>query len=53
MLQAGALPANGDHGVALMAVRLPPQNQLRPAEAGPNVVPPTVPDPPDRVDQPS
>ena len=29
--------------VALVAVRLHPQNRPRPAEAGPNRVPPTVP----------
>ena len=32
-----------DDDIALVAVRLHPQDEPRPAEAGPNVVPPTVP----------
>ena len=52
-LLARMLPEEPDDDVALVAVRLHPQNQLRPPEAGPNVVPPNVPDSPDIVDQPS
>jgi PAS domain S-box-containing protein len=40
------LPVNPDDDVALVAVRLHPQDRPRPAEAGPNRVPPNVPDEP-------
>ncbi|WP_299960486.1 SpoIIE family protein phosphatase [uncultured Modestobacter sp.] len=43
-LLARMLPGNADDDVALVAVQLHPQNVLRPAAAGPNVVPPNVPD---------
>jgi serine phosphatase RsbU (regulator of sigma subunit) len=39
------LPAASEDDVALVAVRLHPQDRQRPAEAGPNRVPPDVPDP--------
>ena len=51
-LLARMLPDQADDDVALVAVRLHPQNQLRPAEAGPNVVPPNVPDSPAVIPQP-
>jgi serine phosphatase RsbU (regulator of sigma subunit) len=37
------LPRDAEDDVALVAVRLHPQYQDRPAEAGPTSVPPTVP----------
>jgi PAS domain S-box-containing protein len=37
------LPPDADDDAALVAVRLHPQDRPRPAEAGPNVVPPNVP----------
>jgi serine phosphatase RsbU (regulator of sigma subunit)/PAS domain-containing protein len=40
------LPSTREDDVALIAVRLHRQDRLRPAEAGPNVVPDTVPDTP-------
>ncbi|MBC7290265.1 MAG: SpoIIE family protein phosphatase [Actinotalea sp.] len=40
------LPRHRDDDVALVAVRLHPQDRERPAEAGPNRVPPDVPDDP-------
>ncbi|WP_299951904.1 SpoIIE family protein phosphatase [uncultured Modestobacter sp.] len=43
------LPGNADDDVALIAVRLHPQHEPRPVEAGPNVVPPNVPDAPDVI----
>ena len=52
-LLARLLPGNADDDVALVAVRLHPQNKLRPASAGPNVVPPNVPDSPDIIPQPN
>jgi PAS domain S-box-containing protein len=42
-LLARMLPAAPDDDVALVAVRLHPQNEPRPAEAGPNRVPPDLP----------
>jgi serine phosphatase RsbU (regulator of sigma subunit) len=45
-LLARMLPPDPDDDVALVAVRLHPQDQPRPAEAGPNRVPPNVPDDP-------
>ncbi|MGY1721353.1 SpoIIE family protein phosphatase [Blastococcus sp. SYSU DS0552] len=38
------LPDNPDDDVALVAVRLHPQDRPRPPEAGPNRIPPNVPD---------
>ncbi|RZU32177.1 PAS domain S-box-containing protein [Blastococcus saxobsidens] len=46
------LPDNADDDVALVAVELHPQNRLRPPQAGPNVVPPNVPDSPPVTPQP-
>ena len=43
---ARLLPDRPDDDVALVAVRLHPQNQPRPTEAGPNRVPPNLPDTP-------
>jgi serine phosphatase RsbU (regulator of sigma subunit) len=40
------LPSTREDDVALIAVRLHRQDRRRPAEAGPNVVPDTVPDTP-------
>jgi serine phosphatase RsbU (regulator of sigma subunit) len=40
------LPGSPDDDVAIVAVRLHPQDRPRPPEAGPNRVPPTVPDEP-------
>lgn len=40
------LPSRPDDDIALVAVRLHRQDRPRPAEAGPNDVPPDVPDPP-------
>ena len=51
-LLARMLPDEPDDDVAIVAVRLHPQNRLRPVEAGPNVVPPDVPGSPAVVDQP-
>ncbi|WP_448616432.1 SpoIIE family protein phosphatase [Modestobacter sp. URMC 112] len=51
-LLARMLPDSPEDDVALVAVRLHPQNELRPPEAGPNVVPPNVPDSPAVVPQP-
>jgi serine phosphatase RsbU (regulator of sigma subunit)/PAS domain-containing protein len=45
-LLARLLPATREDDVALVAVRLHRQDRLRPVEAGPNVVPDTVPDTP-------
>jgi PAS domain S-box-containing protein len=42
-LLARLLPSSSEDDVALVAVRLHPQDQPRPAEAGPEVVPPEVP----------
>ena len=53
------LPGESDDDVALVAVRLHPQDRPRPAEAGPNRIPPDVADSPevvpreDRPDAPS
>ncbi|MCU1433079.1 MAG: Two-component sensor protein [Actinotalea sp.] len=44
---ARMLPERPDDDVALVAVRLHRQDRPRPAEAGPNNVPPDVPQPPD------
>ncbi|WP_225755415.1 SpoIIE family protein phosphatase [Actinotalea sp. Marseille-Q4924] len=46
-LLARLVPGHPDDDVALVAVRLHPQDRERPAEAGPNVVPPDVPEDPD------
>jgi PAS domain S-box-containing protein len=46
------LPERPDDDVALVAVRLHRQDRPRPAEAGPNRVPPDVPDAPEIEDQP-
>jgi serine phosphatase RsbU (regulator of sigma subunit) len=43
-LLARMLPPDPDDDVALVAVRLHPQDRPRPAEAGPNRVPPNVPE---------
>jgi PAS domain S-box-containing protein len=43
-LLARMLPGNADDDVALVAVRLHPQDERRPTVAGGNVVPPNVPD---------
>ena len=51
-LLARMLPEAADDDVALVAVRLHPQDRPRPAEAGPNVVPPNVPDHPAITPQP-
>jgi PAS domain S-box-containing protein len=51
-LLARMLPETIDDDVALVAVRLHPQNRPRPAEAGPNVIPPNVADSPAVVPQP-
>jgi serine phosphatase RsbU (regulator of sigma subunit) len=45
-LLARMLPEEADDDVALVAVRLHPQDRPRPAEAGPALVPPDVPDEP-------
>jgi serine phosphatase RsbU (regulator of sigma subunit) len=45
-LLARMLPDQPEDDVALVAVRLHRQDRLRPPEAGPNVVPPDVPDSP-------
>ena len=45
-LLARLLPPDADDDVALVAVRLHPQDTRRPVAAGPNVVPPDVPVPP-------
>jgi PAS domain S-box-containing protein len=49
---ARMLPERPDDDVALVAVRLHRQDRPRPAEAGPNVVPPDVPGAPELEDQP-
>jgi PAS domain S-box-containing protein len=46
-LLARLLPGHPEDDVALVAVRLHPQDRERPAEAGPQQVPPDVPDEPD------
>jgi len=46
------LPPRPEDDVALIAVRLHPQNEPRPAEAGLNRIPPNVPVPPTVIDQP-
>jgi serine phosphatase RsbU (regulator of sigma subunit) len=46
------LPSRPGDDVALVAVRLHRQDRPRPAEAGPNVVPPDVPDTPEITPQP-
>ena len=46
------LPPHPADDVALVAVRLHRQDRPRPPEAGPNSIPPDVPDPPDVADQP-
>ena len=51
-LLARMLPGSLDDDVAIVAVRLHRQDELRPAEAGPNRLPPNVPDAPEVVDQP-
>ncbi|EYR62201.1 histidine kinase [Actinotalea ferrariae CF5-4] len=45
-LLARLLPGHPEDDVALVGVRLHPQDRARPAEAGPNRVPPDVPDDP-------
>jgi serine/threonine protein phosphatase PrpC len=50
-LLARMLPTDPDDDVALVAVRLHPQDKPRPPEAGPNRVPPNVPDDP-TIDRP-
>jgi hypothetical protein len=45
-LLARLLPERPSDDVALVAVRLHPQDRPRPAEAGPNRTPPNVPAPP-------
>jgi hypothetical protein len=49
---ARMLPERPEDDVALVAVRLHRQDRPRPAEAGPNVVPPDVPGTPEVEDQP-
>ncbi|WP_233488846.1 SpoIIE family protein phosphatase [Blastococcus sp. TF02-9] len=51
-LLARMLPAEPDDDVALIAIRLFRQDRPRPAQAGPNVVPPNVPPPRDVEGQP-
>jgi hypothetical protein len=46
------LPDSPEDDVALVAVRLHPQDRPRPPEAGPNRIPPNVPDEPDEPDEP-
>jgi PAS domain S-box-containing protein len=46
---ARMLPAEVDDDVALIALRLHPQDRPRPAEAGPNRTPPTVADAPEVI----
>ena len=43
----GMVQGHPDDDVALVAIRLHPQDRPRPAEAGPRVLPPSVPDEPD------
>jgi PAS domain S-box-containing protein len=51
-LLARMLPGSPDDDVAIVAVRLHPQNAPRPPEAGPTRQPPNVPDSPEVVEQP-
>jgi hypothetical protein len=51
-LLARMLPGAPEDDVAIVAVRLHPQNRPRPPEAGPNRIPPDVPDSPPVVAQP-
>ena len=51
-LLARMLPPRSEDDVALVAVKLHPQNRPRPPEAGPNRIPPNVEDSPAAVQQP-
>ncbi|MFQ1002272.1 SpoIIE family protein phosphatase [Modestobacter sp. SSW1-42] len=51
-LLARLVPENPDDDVAIVAVRLHPQNKPRPPEAGPNRIPPNVPPAPRVIPQP-